>query len=281
MVIKDCLIKVCGLLKNSTNDNPIFEGHLIVRHFLKMTPMELVLDGDREIDEEILKLIDDAVSRRLKNEPLQYILSSQEFMGLEFYVDKNVLVPRSDTETLVEHILSEFVKKPFMGLDIGTGTGCIAVSLAHFSKLSHIRGIDISEETVKIAKRNAQQNMVSERTCFEVADIFTYSCFGKYDLIVSNPPYIETDIIPTLSDDVKNFEPISALDGGVDGLDYYRHIVSFAPSVLRENGMLAFEVGHTQAKVVADMMEKEFCDIKIVKDLCGIERVVSGRKKSR
>ena len=109
MVIKDCLIKVCGLLKNSTNDNPIFEGHLIVRHFLKMTPMELVLDGDREIDEEILKLIDDAVSRRLKNEPLQYILSSQEFMGLEFYVDKNGLVPRSDTETLVEHILSEFV----------------------------------------------------------------------------------------------------------------------------------------------------------------------------
>lgn len=277
MVIKDCLTRVCGLLKDSENDNPIFEGHLILRHFLKMTPIELVLDGDREVEDEQLKLIEDAVSRRLKNEPLQYILSSQEFMGLEFYVDKNVLVPRSDTETLVEHILSEFVKTPFSALDIGTGSGCIAVSLAHFSKLSHIRGIDISEKAVEIAKRNAKQNGVEDRTCFEVADIFSYNCFGRYDLVVSNPPYIETDVIQTLDADVKNYEPITALDGGADGLDFYRHIVGFASAVLKRDGMLAFEVGHTQAKTVAKLMEKDFYDIKIIKDLCGVERVVSGK----
>jgi len=279
MVIRDELSKIVGILKGSENANPVFEANLILRHFLKMSPMDLVLNSNKEIDDEIIEAIETAVQKRAKNEPLQYILKSQEFMGLEFYVDENVLVPRADTETLVEYILKHFINTGFTALDIGTGSGCIATSLAHFNKNAYVRGIDISKKCVEIAKRNAKSNGVDNRVIIEQADIFKFDCFGKYDVIVSNPPYIESDVIDTLDDDVKNHEPHLALDGGADGLDYYRHIVKIAPKLLKENGLLAFEVGHNQAHQVAEMMGNNFCGIEIIKDLCGIERVVGGRKK--
>lgn len=276
MVIREELAGIIELLKKNGNDNPIFEAHLIVRYYLKMTPMDIVLEAGREIEENTLKLINSAVERRCKNEPLQYILNSQEFMGLDFYVDENVLIPRADTETLVEHILEHFRGKAFTALDIGTGSGCISISLAHFCKGAYVRGIDISKNAVAVAEKNAAANGVSDRVCFENADIFKYSCYGRYDLIVSNPPYIESGEIEKLDDNVRLYEPRGALDGGADGLDYYRHIIDFSPSVLSNGGMLAFETGHTQARAVAKMMEKSFDNIRIVKDLCGIERVVSG-----
>ncbi len=276
MVIGEELSRVVKILKENDNQNSVFEAHLIFRHFLNMSPMDLLLNNKKEIDSHTLEIINEAVLRRIKKEPLQYILNSQEFMGLDFYVDKNVLVPRADTETLVEHILSMFLNKSFTALDIGTGSGCIAVSLAHYNKKSYIRGIDISPRALEIAKKNAEDNGVADRVTFDQADIFTYKCYGKYELVVSNPPYIETDEIEKLDIDVKDYEPYNALDGGADGLDFYRHIIDISTGFLKKDGVLAFEVGINQAEAVRDLMKKSFHDIQIIKDLCGVDRVVSG-----
>lgn len=276
MVIKEKLYEVITTFKTNDIDNAIFEAHLILRHYLKMSPTDFLLKHHLEIDEETLSLVDSAVLRRINNEPLQYILNSQEFMGLEFYVDKDVLIPRQDTEILVEHILNHFKGKPINAMDIGTGSGCIAVSVAHFNKNAYIRALDISSAALEVAKKNSVINNVSDRISFEVADIFEYRPYGLYDLIVSNPPYIETSVIERLDKNVKDFEPVGALDGGLDGLDYYRHIVSVAPTFLKKGGMLAFEIGYTQGKQVSEMMKENFSDIEIIKDLSGNDRVVSG-----
>lgn len=276
MVIKSELIKIIEQFKSAGNENAIFDAHLILKHFLKLSSMDLVLEKNKEIDDLKLKEIDAAVLRCMNDEPIQYVLNSQEFMGLDFYVDKNVLIPRSDTETLVEHILTHFGKEAFTGLDIGVGSGCISISLAHYSKNSLMRGIDISRDAVAIANRNAKSNNVDDRVCFEVADVYSYQPYGKYDLVVSNPPYIETDIIKTLDNNVKSYEPYIALDGGKDGLDFYRYIIKTAPKFLKANGMLAFEIGYNQSKAVSQLMKECFDDIKVIKDYQGNDRVVSG-----
>ena len=163
-------------------------------------------------------------------------------------------------------------------LGIGVGSGCIGISLAVYNKRMYVRGFDISEKAIAVAEENAEINGVADRVVYEKLDILKDSMYGRYDLIVSNPPYIETDVIPTLDDNVKNYEPHLALDGGADGLMFYRRITEIAPSVLTENGVLAFEVGHTQAQTVAEMMGKDFKNIEIINDLCGIARVVIGEK---
>ncbi len=278
MVIGDELSRVISVLKDSGNDNPYFEAHLIFRHILKLSPTDLVLSRNKEISIKDIELIDEYVGRRVNNEPLQYILKSQEFMGLEFYVDENVLIPRQDTEILVEHILEHFANQGISCIDFGTGSGCIAISIAKFNENALIKAVDISKNALEIAKKNAEFNGVLDRVSFEEADIFKYEAFGKHDLIVSNPPYIRSRDIFDLQKDVKYFEPSLALDGGESGLLYYERIIKIAPKLLKINGMLAFEIGYDQADDVGKMMEKDFSDIKIIKDLCGNNRVVSGIK---
>lgn len=277
MVIRDELSKIISEFKQHGNDNPIFEAHLIVRHYLNMSPMELVLEAKSEIGSDVLERIESAVERRCANEPIQYIIGTQEFMGIEFYVNKDVLIPRQDTETLVECVLNRFTNKGFTGLDIGCGSGCISVSLAHYNKNAYMRGIDISENAVKTAEKNAVLNNVGDRTAFEQADIFNFDAYGKYDLIVSNPPYIKRADIGELDENVRLYEPHTALDGGEDGLDFYRRITQIAPQLLRNNGLIAFEIGIGQENDVGKMLcNNGFCDIETVKDLCGINRVVMG-----
>ncbi len=276
MVIGDELSRVIGILKDNGNENPYFEAHLIFRHILKLSPTDLVLSRNKEISEKSIEVINGYVKRRINHEPLQYILNSQEFMGIDFYVDENVLVPRQDTETLVEHILEHFKGGAINAIDIGTGSGCIAISIAKFNQKAFFNAIDISKKALEVAKKNALDNGVSDRVNFVEVDIFTYEPYGKYDLIVSNPPYIKSSDIDGLQKEVNAFEPRSALDGGTTGLSYYERIVKISPKLLNINGMLAFEVGFDQAEDVKKLMEKNFCDIKIIKDLCGVERVVSG-----
>ena len=276
MVIGDELSRVIAVLKNSGNDNPYFEAHLIFRNVLKLSPTDLVLSRNREISSGDIAKINEYVNRRVNQEPLQYILKSQEFIGFEFYVDENVLVPRQDTEILVEHILEHFAGKGITAIDFGTGSGCIAISIAKINEKAFVKAVDISKKALEIAKKNALSNEVSDRVSFEEADIFTYEPYGKYDLIVSNPPYIKSKDIAFLQKDVKCFEPTLALDGGESGLLYYERIVKIAPKLLNKGGMLAFEVGFDQAEDVVKLMEKDFSEIKIIKDLCGVERVVSG-----
>ena len=279
MVIGDELSRVIALLKQSGNENPYFEAHLIFRHVLKISPTDLVLSRNKEITKESINIINEYVKRRINKEPLQYILKSQEFMGFDFYVDENVLVPRQDTEVLVEHILEHFAGKGITAVDIGTGSGCIAVSVAKINEKAFVKAIDISEKAIEIARKNAKTNGVLERVSFEVADIFSFEPFGKYDLVVSNPPYIKSDVIKTLQDDVKNFEPALALDGGKTGLSYYERITKITPKLLNKDGMLAFEIGYDQAEDVKKLMENDFYNIKVIKDLSRNDRVVSGLYK--
>lgn len=276
MVIRELLDEAVKTLKSAQNENPIFEAHLTVRTVLNLSALDIVLKAKDEVSDKDIDTVRKILLRRIKGEPLQYILGTQEFMGLNFSVNPSVLIPRADTEILTEYVLSYFAGKPFSALDLCTGSGCIAISLAHFNKNARIKGIDISEEAVKTAEKNAEDLGVSDRVSFKTADIFTLDSFGKFDLIISNPPYIESDVIPSLSDTVSGFEPHLALDGGADGLKFYRHIIKIAPKYLQKGGMLAFEIGFNQKQAVIEMMKDNFTDITAIKDYSSNDRVVSG-----
>ncbi len=247
------------------------DAQLLLCDILSKSSLELVLDKNRELSERDRQRITDCINRIKNHEPLQYVVGSCEFMSLPFSVTPATLIPRADTETLVEYIIDNAPPSPAI-LDIGTGSGCIAISLAHYIKGSKVSAMDISEAALKIARENAEANKVN--VSFIHHDIMKKT-EGRYDIIVSNPPYIETDVIKTLDKNVRDFEPYSALDGGADGLCFYRRIVSLAPFMLNPGGMLAFEVGHTQADRVAELMRDNF-QTKIIPDLCGINRVVAG-----
>lgn len=277
MVIRELIGEVKKRLDDSGCDNTLYEAHQIIRHICGFSAIDLVLNHEKDATqykEEVFKI----ARRRESHEPLQYILGLQEFMSLEFMVEKNVLIPRSDTETLVEYIL-ENTSGSITLLDIGTGTGCIPLSVAHYNKKAYVRGIDINETALSLSKKNAEKLGLSSRAVFEKTDILTELPKGRYDVVVSNPPYIESDVIPELQPEVRDFEPILALDGGEDGLIFYRRICEIAPVILNPKGLLAFEIGYNQADAVKSLMEKNFQDILVIKDLCKNDRVVCGRLK--
>lgn len=280
MVIRTLLQESTAALHAAGMENAVSEAHWIVRNVLKLQPIDLVLKANQPVKTAEQAQVEEIVKKRADGAPLQYLLGTQEFMSLEWLVTPDVLIPRADTETLVEHVLAEKQNQGFLALDIGTGSGCVALSIAHYNKRAYVRGLDISPAALAVAEENAKRLNLAERAIFEQCDIMEKDFFGQYDVIVSNPPYIETDVIPTLDKEVRDFEPYVALDGGRDGLDFYRRIVSIAPAHLQKDGLLAFEVGHTQAEQVASMMKPVFSNIQIVQDLCGVNRVVSGRKKN-
>lgn len=274
MVVRDLLKETAYNL--GCIENHLFETHLILRAVLKLSPIDLVLSHEREVSEEEILLVREMVLRRLGGEPIQYILGTQEFMGLEFEVNKNVLIPRADTETLVEALLSHLGGNGAAVLDIGCGSGCVGLAAAHYNKRIYLRGVDISTAAIETAQRNAERLGLFDRAAFTRADILTEHIMGRYDAIVSNPPYIKTDEIDTLQREVRDFEPRCALDGGDDGLIFYRRIVAEAATLLNENGFLALEVGIDQAEAVSAMLQAVFRDVCIIRDLCGAERVVTG-----
>lgn len=253
------------------------DTYLLISGKLDITQTEYALGGKNEIsDEKAAEIINDA-KRILGGYPLQYAVGFTEFMSLKFFVDESVLIPRPDTETLVESVIS-FAddKKTYSLLDIGTGSGAVGISIAHFIKCN-AELLDISEKSLDTARKNADYNGVCAK--FTQCDILNDMPDGKYDIIVSNPPYIESDVIPTLDVNVRCYEPHRALDGGSDGLVFYRRICAIAPKLLNGGGMLAFEVGYDQAEAVGELMKNDFEDICIIPDLCGVDRVVTGIKK--
>ena len=217
-----------------------------------------------------------SINMRARRVPLQQILGHTGFMGLDFKVNADVLIPRSDTEVLVETVLSNEKNKDISILDLCTGSGCIAVSLKKYGAYSLVAGSDISEKALNVALRNASIN----KTEIELyrSDLLR-DIEGSFDVIVSNPPYIETEVIEELEPEVREHDPYIALDGGRDGLDFYRRIISDAPVALKPYGRLYFEIGYNQAEQVAGLMEKAgFSDIDIIKDLAGLDRVVYGKR---
>ena len=213
------------------------------------------------------------IQKRAKRIPLQHITGEQEFMGLPFIVNEHVLIPRQDTEILVEEALSHLSGNEQV-LDMCTGSGCILISLEHYRKGIRAVGADISDEALQVAKRNAES--LNADVTFLKSDLFEQVA-ERYDLIVSNPPYIRTKTIEELEEEVRLHDPMIALDGKEDGLYFYRKITEKSREHLKQGGWLLFEIGYDQGEDVAKMMEKAgFTEVTVKKDLAGLDRVVSG-----
>ena len=234
-----------------------------------------LVSGDEMADEKFLEY-ELLLRKRAERVPLQYITGSQEFMGLEFKVNSHVLIPRQDTETLVEEALK--VLEPGMEvLELCTGSGCVMISLLKQKEICGTAS-DISKQALLIAKENARTNQVEMGLVR--SDLFQ-NITGMYDMIVANPPYIPTGTIESLMPEVKNFEPIEALDGGEDGLYFYREIVKQSRGFLKSNGYLCLEIGHDQGGRVAFLMEENgYRNVRVIKDLAGNDRVVRGNLPS-
>lgn len=249
------------------------DAWLLLSKECKMDRTAYYMHMKDEILPEQLNEYKGLIKKRAERVPLQYITGEQEFMGLTFHVNSNVLIPRQDTETLVEEAI-KLVEPGMSILDMCTGSGCIIISI--LKKCSGIQGTgsDISKQALNVAKENAKLNNVA--VDFERSDMFE-NLSDKYDMIVSNPPYIRSDVVPTLMPEVCEFEPLDALDGHEDGLYFYRKIIKECKSFLKEEGKILFEIGNDQGQAVSDMLTYAgFRNVGVIKDLAHNDRVVVG-----
>ncbi|MEK6726909.1 MAG: peptide chain release factor N(5)-glutamine methyltransferase [Deltaproteobacteria bacterium] len=292
-------------LKGKSIDNPRLDSEVLLANLLKLDRVGLYLNFDRPLSKEELSSFREIVKRRGSREPLQYITGQQEFWSLDFKVTPDVLIPRPETEILVEEAIKVVSgqgsgasenrlpttdHRPLI-FDLCTGSGCIAVSLAHELEDALVYAADASEAALKVARENAKKNGVQDRVTFLKGDLYgalenrpptTDHRPLLFDLIVSNPPYIKNIDIPHIQPEVRDYEPMMAVDGGTEGLDFYKRIVADAPNHLSPHGWLMVEVGEGQAEAVSEMMKDAggFDSPLTVKDLAGIERVVKARKLS-
>ena len=250
--------------------------HLDLVHFL-MDRLRPLSESDAETQEK-MQTYRGMIAKRASRIPLQQILGSQEFMGLEFYVNEHVLIPRQDTETLVELVLQEQQGREKKLLDLCTGSGCIAISLAVKGGYRSVTATDLSEEALKVAERNAKTHQ--KKIIFRQGDLFSAlprTEAGTFDIITSNPPYIPTAVIATLEPEVREHEPMMALDGTGDGLKFYRRIAKEAGAWLKPGGAIYLEIGYDQGEAVSGLLrEAGFDKVRVVKDLPGKDRVVCG-----
>lgn len=281
MVISELLKNGVEILKQNNIETPILDAQLLLAHTLDVDKLYIMTNGDKEVSNKNQERFINELNKRAKGMPLQYITEIQEFMGMKFKVNENVLIPRPDTEILIEEILKNVdLEKKYNILDIGTGSGCISISLAKYLKNSDIYTVDISKEATEVAKHNAKINGVEEKIKFFNGDIFEPFDQNKnfFDIIVSNPPYIPTKVVDTLDTNVKDYEPSIALDGGADGLDFYREIISKSSIFFEDKGAIFLEIGYDQANDVTSLLQtSKFFDINIVNDLAGRNRVVTGK----
>lgn len=276
MTIKELLNQAVIMLKNENIDAPKNKARILLQSTLKKSREYLMIYDNKEIENNERDKYIRNVKRLILGEPLQYITGKQEFMKLNFLVTKDVLIPRADTEILVENVikLAENIPNPVI-LDLCTGSGAIAVSLAKYIRNVHICAVDISSKALQIAKKNAELNGVKNNIEFVESNLFDKIKEKKFDIIVSNPPYIETNTIKTLPKDVQN-EPKIALDGGKDGLDFYRKISENGYKFLNRQGYLCLEIGYNQKIKVKEILEKQkrYININCLKDLCKNDRVI-------
>ena len=265
-----------GYLSEKGVENPRLEAEWMLCEALSLDRVGLYLNFDKPLSDAELAIYRGMVGRRGKREPLQYILGTQEFMGLDFHVSPAVLIPRHDTEVLV----AEAVKRGAAArriLDIGTGSGCVAIALAKALTDAEISGVDISAEALEVARDNAERN--GAKVKFFQGSLLEPFSGERFDMIVSNPPYIPAAELATLQQEVRGFEPPGALDGGADGLDFYRRITADARDHLNPGGWLLFEVGAGQAPQVLGLLKAAGFSLETFTqtDPAGIERVVGGR----
>lgn len=263
-------------LSKAQIDNPDLDAWYLLQMVCKIERSFYYLHEEEEITEEQQKEYEIALKKRTERVPLQYIIGEQEFMGLSFKVNSNVLIPRQDTETLVEEAL-KVCKSGMQVLDLCTGSGCIIISLMKNAPGMTGTASDMSKQALLVAKENGKNHEVDVE--WIRSDLFD-NITGKYDLIVSNPPYIPTAEISRLMPEVRDFEPFDALDGREDGLYFYREIIEQSQDYLNSEGYLFVEIGYDQGEAVSALMkENGFTDVEVVKDLAHLDRVVKGKGK--
>lgn len=261
---------------------------LLLSHALQCQRIELYTNFDKPLSAEELKAFRSLYERRLNREPVQYIVGGASFMGMQFKVDSRVLIPRPETETLVEQAMLVCQKaspgQPFSIMEVGTGSGNIAIALAKFVKGAKLWTIDVSEEALALARENAEYHGVSDKIVFERMDAFEpvdQLLLRRFDLLVSNPPYVSAGEWEELQQEVRRFEPRVAVSDWKDGLEFYRRLVELAPYLLRDQGTMVVEVGYGQAETVARMLsDSRYVEVEIVPDLQRIPRVVKGKARS-
>jgi release factor glutamine methyltransferase len=262
--------------------SPRLDAEVLMAESLNISRTELMTYPTQILSRVEAENFRSRIERRVLREPVSQIIGVQEFWSLEFSVNEKVLTPRPETEILVEQCLKASVRKPspLKILDLGTGSGILAITLAKEIPQSQVTAIEKS--SLEVARKNASRHDVADRIRFMSVDMMKADWQGPYHLIVSNPPYIESKNLSECMPEVRQYEPVLALDGGRDGLDYYRFIIPRALAQLEEDGLLAFEIGHTQAAVVVTLMESclGYQDIQVVQDYSGYDRVVIVRKRT-
>ena len=280
MTISDWLRHAQGVLTETGCPDPGIDARWMAEDVLGMTRVDLKFEGDREVTPAQLTRLNGMLARRAAGEPVQYILERADFMGLIFHVDKRVLIPRQDTETLVEHALIELSQRgECRVLDLCTGSGCVGLSIASLAPLARVTLTDISRDALEVARMNAGR--LSADVDIRHGDLYRAVGRRRFDLIVSNPPYIPHIQLADLQREVRH-EPALALDGGRDGLDLYRRIAHEAPDHLNPGGAICLEVGIGEAPDVLALLRDALSPAGsgAVRDLNGIERVVWARTRA-
>ncbi len=285
------MVTIDGLLKEGTEKlvraniaSARLDAEVILYNLLNRDRIYLYMYREKEVDKQVEEDFWTGIEKRLNHMPVQYIVNKQEFMGLDFYVEEGILIPRPDTEILVEKVMdiykNTYYNKQVRLMDIGTGSGAIAVSLAKYIDKCIVTAVDISPKALDIALKNASANRLDEKIKFCLSNLFDglgQDEYKTYDFIISNPPYIPRDEVDKLDSNVKNYEPHLALDGGEDGLDFYRKITRGAKDYLKDRAWLLFEIGHDQGRDVSKILNiNGYKNIFTLKDLAGLDRVVGG-----
>lgn len=278
------------MFKNKGIINPEREAEILLNYFLKMSRSEIYLNYDRVLNNTEKRQLEKKIQKRIDKIPLQYITKHQEFMGMDFLVEEGVLIPRPETEILVDEVIKRLKNYRYSDnlkvVDLGTGTGIIATCIGKFIEDIIIYATDISKKSLQLALKNAKKHNCKDKIIFLQGDLFE-PFIGRIeknslDVIISNPPYIDSYNFKLLPPEIKNNEPKIALSGGIDGLDYYRKIIKKSPYYLKKCGFMALEVGINQSKMVEELILKEDSfnqNIEIIKDYLGIERVVIAYRK--
>lgn len=306
MKLREALIAANRMLNEAGIETARIDAEVLMQHALQKEKIFLITEPAYEFSAEEENRYFEMINERASGKPVSYITGEKEFMGLPFVVNEAVLIPRPDTEILTEEAV-RLIKEGYVNvdrlagaaektaengsqavtgrvkvLDMCTGSGAIAVSIGYYVRESEVTAADISEEALKVARTNAERNEVGERMRFVQGNLFeNIGKDDKYDMIVSNPPYIRTEDVAELMTDVKDFEPELALDGGDDGLDFYRRIIPEAADRLKKGGYLLFEIGMDQGEALEQLFEENglFEDVRVVKDLAGLDRTVCAKKK--
>ncbi len=255
MTLENIIKRASQKLKSFDIQSCNLDAEIILSNVLGTTRESLITKNKINISTEDVKKYDIAIERRTKNEPVAYILGKKEFWSKDYVVNYSTLIPRPESELLIYKLINYYNKKSINILDVGTGSGCILLSLLQELNLSRGTGIDISSDAIKVAKVNSKRFKLEDRSVFKVNDINFFN-EGKYDLIVSNPPYIASKDIQKLSKDIVNYEPLEALNGGADGLDLIKKVIYKSKYLLENSGLLAIEIGTNQYMKVSELLRK-------------------------